>query len=233
MEARYKDTYEAVSKQVPRPRQLQLRKGLAADLAFRIGSEWELFQHKWHVEAIAAAPDKFITAQQTSLDAGIKKANVDHFVQLLHGGPLSFPARPKQREVEALIDRRGFNVTFDSCETWMAEAAKDLDSTYSSKVQGIVSTSQDSCVLDLLKAARNALAHGSGGSLKRLNEMVRERQPGEKIGLTGSINDDLKRDANQIRYVAVYIHGRAPGASQQRVQKLAQRVREIAEQLRV
>jgi len=233
MEARYADTYLAVSDHVKNPRQLQLRKGLAADFAFRVGSEWELFQHKWHVVAITASPDKFIAAQQTSLDAGIKKANIDHFVTLLHGDKLTLPVKPKQTEVEALIDPRGFNVTFDSCETWMKEASIDLDSTYADKVRGIVSTSPDSCVLDLLKAVRNALAHGSGGSLSRLNEMVKERPSGGKLGLTGSVNDGLKRDTNKIHDVAVYLHGRAPGSSKQRVQKLAQRVREIAEQLRV
>lgn len=233
MEARYADTYQAVSDHVKNPRQLQLRKGLAADFAFRLGSEWELFQHKWHVVAVTASPDKFVTAQQASLDGGIKKANIDHFVKLLHGGALTIPSRPKQAEVEALLDPRGFNVTFDSCETWMTEAARDLDTVYADKVKGIVATSPDSCVLDLLKAVRNALAHGSGGSLSRLNEMVKERPPGEKVGLTGSVNDGLKRDTNQIRDVAVYLHGRAPGSAKQRVQKLAQRVREIAEQLRV
>ncbi|MBD8535073.1 hypothetical protein [Plantibacter sp. CFBP 13570] len=233
MESRYSDTYNAVSDHVKNPRRLQLLKGLAADFAFRLGSEWELFQHRWHIVAVTASPEKFIDAQQGSLDGGIRKANVDHFVKLLHGGPLILPARPKQSEVEALIDPRGFNVTFDSCETWMTEAARDLDATYADKVRGIVATSPDSCVLDLLKAVRNALAHGSGGSLSRLNDMVRERPAGEKVGLTGSVNDGLKRDANKIRDVAVYIHGHPPGSSKQRVQKLAQRVREIAEQLRV
>ncbi|MCM3614602.1 hypothetical protein M3672_09150 [Microbacterium enclense] len=233
METRYADTYQAVSDHVKNPRQLQLRKGLAADFAFRLGSEWELFQHKWHVVAVTSAPDRFVTAQQASLDAGVKKASIDHYVRLLHGGALTVPSKPKQGQVEALLDPRGYNVTFESCETWMTEAARDLDSRYSDKVRGIVATAPDACVLDLLKGIRNALAHGSGGSLSRLNELVKERPSGEKVGLSGSVNDGLKRDTNKIRDVAVYLHGRAPGSAKQRVQKLAQRVREIAEQLRV
>ncbi|HLV57154.1 MAG TPA: hypothetical protein VKY71_16465 [Actinotalea caeni] len=233
MEARYADTYAAVSDHVKNPRQLQLRKGLAADFAFRLGSEWELFQHKWHVVAIAAAPDSFVKAQQAILDTGVRKGNLDHFVQLLHGAPLSIPAKPKQGEIEALLDPRGFNVTFDSCETWATEASRDLDTRYADKVRGIVATAPDACVLDLLKAIRNTLAHGSGGRLARLNQMVKERTSGSKIGLTGSVNAGLKRDTNQVRDVAVYLHGRATGTARQRVQVLSQRLREIAEQLRV
>jgi len=70
------------------------------------------------VVAVTASPDKFVTAQQASLDGGIKKASIAHFVKLLHGGALTIPSKPKQAEVEALLDPRGFNVTFDSCETW-------------------------------------------------------------------------------------------------------------------
>jgi hypothetical protein len=214
-----------------------LRKGLAVDAAFRLGSEWETFQHSWHVAAIAKDSTKLIASERQRIEEIVSKvpeANREVFnVTFTHQNL----TRLKGSDIERLLDPQNRNITFADTSAWREQTNKYLSRTYMAKVNRIYSSDADSCVLELLKSLRNAIAHGSLDAKARLNRAVRPRA--NQLGISGPENDALLRDTYGIRDIGTYLHGwtGATGLRLQpegtRVALIHTRVADIAKLLRV
>lgn len=228
---RFEKTYRAV---VSGGNELGLRKGLASDYAFRLGGEWELFQHRWHVAAISKSPSVFRKRIQDEVDAALlKNATFKMHLEVIEARSFEVPQWPSAPQIEKFLDPLGYNISFDSGETWIRKAKADLSPTHWKKVEAIVTTPEDSCVLDAIKAIRNRIAHGSDGSRTRLNTFVRARPATSNEGLVGAINNPLLRVSNEVRDVATYLHGGYGTPSKLRVAWLSDRIGAVAGRLRV
>lgn len=233
-EDRYQEVYSAVGGSST-AKHLPLRKGLTTDLAFRIGTEWELFQHRWHIAAISKQPARFAQLQQEVLDTALKKnSDVRHILNSISPNATTVPARLKVEQIDALIDPDGFNVTFSDPKAWADKAAKHLSAEYAQKVLGVVSDPEAHCVLILAKAVRNVIAHGSSLSRGEFNRAVRTARDLRSPGLKGARNEPLSRAGERdIADPAVYLHAWINDHGMRRVGYLAARLRTIADQLRI
>ncbi len=211
-----------------------LRKGISTDLAFRLGCEWELFQHRWHLAAISRMPSIFVALKQFELDGALKKSNARHLIEAVSPGATSLPNRLTVEQIDALIDPDGYNVTFKDSESWAAESGQHLDKSHADLVRSIVGDPEDECVLTLLRAVRNVIAHQSSGSRTFLNDCIGPRQGGRGLGIVGSKNQGLQRDrTTEVKDVATYLLATRPGAKRKRVLLLVDRAMEISEKLRI
>jgi hypothetical protein len=212
---------------------LTLRKSLTADFAFRVGTEWELFQHRWHLAAISKRPATFVSLVQKRLDVGLEKGEARHILETLWADVTTVHRRLSVDQIDALIDPDGYNVTFKDGQAWAAEAGKHLDPHHADLVRNIVSDPQNESLVALVKAVRNAIAHNSANSLDLLNSHIRSRPVGERGGLVGAINAPLLRDGSvRVRDVPTYLHGWSAAARSRRVTYMATRIVEVAELLR-
>jgi len=229
---RYLDMY-AILESSPSPK-LSLRKSLTTDLAFRVGTEWELFQHRWHLASISNSPAAFVAWAQAELDAGLAKGPARHILDTLWEDATTVPPRLSVEQIDALIDPDGYNVTFKDGEAWAAKAQLHLAPKHAALVCALVSTPEDESLVALLKAVRNAIAHNSSNGLALLNRHVRSRPVGERVGLIGSANTPLLRDgAGQIRDIPTYLHKWSMGAHARRVTVLTTRIVNVASRLRI
>ena len=160
---RYLDMY-AILESSPSPK-LSLRKSLTTDLAFRVGTEWELFQHRWHLASISNSPAAFVAWAQAELDAGLAKGPARHILDTLWEDATTVPPRLSVEQIDALIDPDGYNVTFKDGEAWAAKAQLHLAPKHAALVCALVSTPEDESLVALLKAVRNAIAHNSSNRL--------------------------------------------------------------------
>lgn len=213
---------------------LDLRKSLTSDLAFRVGTEWELFQHRWHIASISKKPATFVAATQKTLDEALRKGEARSILDVLWSNATLVPQRLSVEQIDELIDPDGYNVTFKDGEAWAAKAGSHLAVEYADAVRGIVTSPEDDSLVALLKAVRNVVAHKSTNSLRELNRHVRTRPAGEQVGLVGSANAPLLRDGSaRVRDVQTYLHGWNNAARARRVTVLTTRIVEIAKHLRV
>jgi hypothetical protein len=231
---RYDAVYKAVANARPKD-QLRLRKGLTTDFAFRIGTEWELFQHRWHVASIARSPEVFIRQQQQTLDLFLaKNTAARHILLTLHPDAVQIPSRLTLGTVDALIDPDGYNVTFKDPASWANMTANHLSEEYAAKVKTVVSDRELNCVLVLVKTLRNVLAHGSTASLADLNSAVLMTEGDKGRGLVGDVNRPLARaGTKKIQEPAVYLHAWLHAYELRRVGYLSRRIMAASEALRI
>lgn len=242
---RYTNLYEAVKYDRTT---LRLRQGLTADVAFRLASDWEIFQHEWYIAAISKKPTKFRQRVQTDMEAKLEKMSLRpqlEALEVLQPGSPIWTGALSGEQIAALADPSGYNVTFASNRAWLKESAINLDSVFVDKVRSIASKPEHACVLDVLRALRNVIAHGSSGSVRRLNACIAPRPKGklnsagggndeEPVGLVGAANSFLLRPGGRkIQSVPRYLHGDVEASGKtRRVTLLIGRIEEIAEMLR-
>lgn len=212
---------------------LELRRGLAGDAAFKLGTLWEIFQHKWHIATISRRPGVLRQRVQGELDEALKKGPAAHIIKSLAPVALTVPNRLRVAEIESLIDPDGYNLSFNDCEVWARRASTDLDPAYANLVRAIVGDATNASLIALVKAARNALAHSSAGSMQTLNDAARVQPTAGGNGLVGQSNAALARDGNRIRDIGTYLYAWVHTAQTRRIHILHQRLPEIAERLRL
>lgn len=212
------------------PDRASLRKGLAVDAMFRLGVEWELLQHRWHVAAISRDPSKVIAREIEHIAAvqgKVRKNSARVFdVSINHRKP----TRLKQSEIEQLVDPQDRNLGFADMQAWRRVATKDLASIYVERVCRLADDPKSASFLDLVKSMRDYIAHGSRDASRRLNRMVAPRIDGE-AGLVGSINEPLARAQNGIRDLGTYLNDLGYPATN-RLDLIHLRVQGLAEKLR-
>src|SRR5690606_25157096 len=103
---------------------LARRRGLVSDLGFRIGTEWELFQHRWHIACISKEPSVFVATLQMKLDAAVGDLPGQGLVPGLTGFRPTYPKRLTADQIEDLLDGSGWNITFRTLEEWKRETRK-------------------------------------------------------------------------------------------------------------
>ncbi|MEO5920183.1 MAG: hypothetical protein ABIQ01_03490 [Pseudolysinimonas sp.] len=216
-----------------------LRKGLAVDAAFRLGSEWELFQHRWHVACIARDGSRLIAEQESKVaDAISKLPTATREVLGVTAGHLSL-SRLTGSQIERLVHPLDRNVVFPDVAAWSRVAKRYLAPPYVGRVQRIQSSIESSSLLDLLKALRNAIAHGSRDSKGRLNRLASARVAGGTEGLAGNRNAPLVRAKYGIADIGTYLHtwtglpGYRTFAEGNRMTLIHDRTQDIAKALRV
>lgn len=232
---RYVELFDAVGTS---PNHTDLRRGLATDAAFRLGSEWESLQHRWHIAAIANGPHRLI---QQRLDAVSRKVeSLDQGTRTV----FSVNVAPSKKtsltrsEIELLIDDDGRNVTFKDSTDWAKKSDSVLTGASHARVRAIVADESQASVLDLLKALRNVIAHSSSNATELLNLAVRARVDG--VGLVGAENAPFVIPKSSAGDVGKYLHSwiRDPRfnrfeAEGTRMSLLHRRVLAIAENLRL
>jgi hypothetical protein len=228
---RYRKLYDALEGS---PEVTNLRKGISVDAVFRLGSAWEIFQHNWHIAAIAQDSSKIIERSETTANNKIEA--IDDALVDLYGIKLTKKPQSKhltKQQIELLLDPSSRNVTFFDMADWVKAARRDMTSSHIAKLQRINSNEEDSCVLDLLKAIRNVIAHGSENANALLTLAVRPRS--SKVGIVGPKNDSLIRAKYAINDIGTYLHGwpaaKPRSADMTRVALLHQRVKDIAQTL--
>jgi len=214
---------------------LARQRGVVSDLAFRLGGELELFQHRWHIAVISKEPATFVAGLQKRLDEAVKNLPGHGLVPGLANLHLAYPSRLTADQIETLLDGNGWNITFTTLDAWQKAAGKDFTSRYRAAVGRVANAPEDACVLELVKATRNFIAHGSDKSRREFNACVAPRSVAQEgPGLTGNVNSALARGTvKSVRSVGVYLQGRAtPGASR-RISALTDRLAVVAAQLKV
>jgi len=213
---------------------LARQRGLVSDFAFRLGGEWELFQHRWHIAVISRAPTQFITSLQSSLDDAVAALPGHGIVPALNSFHPKYPKRLPADTIESLLDGSGYNITFRTVGEWKTATTRDFTKEYSSRVARIANAPDDACVLELVKAVRNFIAHRSTQSRATLNACIAARTvPSQGPGLVGSPNVGLARGgAKRVLDVGVYLQGRAAKGMPRRVTVLTDRLQAIASTLR-
>jgi hypothetical protein len=212
---------------------LGLRRALAGDAVFKLGTLWEVFQHKWHVASVSRSPFVLRTRIQNELDDALRKGPAAHILTSLKPEALAVPARLKVAEIERLLDPDGYNLSFKDCEVWARRADADLDPRHADLVRAIVQDAEAATLVALLKALRNALAHSSAGSMKTFNSAARRRPTNGGYGLVGQGNAALVRDSNRVRDVGTYLYAWVHGSQRRRIHLLHSRIAEVAERLRL
>lgn len=117
---------------------LALQRGLVSDLAFRMGGEWELFQHRWHIAVISKEPARFVGTLQGQLDQAVDGLPGHGLVAALGTFKPTYPSRLRSDQIEALLDGDGYNITFPTLDTWRRQAGKHFTPTYAGRVARLV-----------------------------------------------------------------------------------------------
>lgn len=207
------------------------QKGATIDFIFRVGGEFELFQHNWTIATISKKPSRFVSRLNRELADEVKKLPGRTYVTALGSLSLSYPRRPTAVQIEALLDKSGQNVTFKNVKAWRSSAARDLAPPYIGKLARIAQNDEDVWPLDLLKSVRNTIAHGSARSKEDLNDRLSPYSTANKKGCTGLLNEPLKRTGTtKVRDVSTYLYAAVPGG--RRVDVLVDRVIDVVDKLR-
>ncbi len=209
---------------------VELRRGLAMDMVFRVGVEWEVLQHQWHIAAINKRP-KTLIEQQYKVTVDAVNASRGPKVLEVFAPTVRKPRHLNLVQVNKVLDAAGRNITFTNSSDWVKEAKKQLDPSYSDLVKAAGAPPANACVLDLLKGLRNATGHQSAQAMKHLGSLVKKRQQGARIGISGTINEPLVRAENGIGNIGAYLEGRAAANGQTRALFLCSRVVAIAKLL--
>ncbi|ACZ22780.1 hypothetical protein Sked_28780 [Sanguibacter keddieii DSM 10542] len=210
------------------------KKGATADYIFRVGGEFELFQHRWHIAAISKKPSKFVASLNQTLATKVQALPGHGIISALGSLSLAYPAWLTAEQIETLLDESERNVTFKDVAEWKKAASKQLDSPFDSKVAQIAQSLEDTWALNLLKSTRNVIAHSSKSSLKDLNTRLAPHSPTNPDGITGSANAKLSRGVTngvpkKVGDVSVYLH--AVQGGERRADVLADRVVAIVNKL--
>lgn len=213
------------------------KKGATADYIFRIGGEFELFQHNWHIAAISRKPSTFVALLNQAAATKIQTLQGYSLFPKLASSAPTYPTWPTAEQIEKLLDESERNVTFKNVAEWKKQAGRQLDPAFSSKVAQIAQSLQDAWALDFLKSARNLIAHNSTASKDDLNErLVPYNASANPKGITGTANIKLNRGTTngvptKVGDVSVYLH--AVQGGERRADVLADRVVAIVNKLQV
>ncbi|WP_380165619.1 hypothetical protein [Jannaschia sp. R86511] len=134
---------------------------------------WELLLSRWHIRAIVRDSSeyrKFLTASAANLGLSGTPAQL-HTAGYL-ATTLHIPSHLTIRQVEAMLDARDRNVTFKSKRDAMSLSARRLAPPHMAKMRKI--TDDDWRLLSLAQSVRNAIAHGSGQSLREMNAAIQD-----------------------------------------------------------
>ncbi len=133
-------------------------------------------------------------------------------------GRLEFPRHMDRTTVLALVDRRDQNITFSTAREMQDAARRWLVPADHARFDSL--NSGDRAIIDLLISLRNHLAHGSQGSLDRMNDAM---------AMNALHGTGLNRGARSIYNVGSYLkavhHGRT------RLAILVSKVRGVAAKL--
>jgi hypothetical protein len=133
---------------------LPLQRAMAEDAAFRLGGEWELFQHRWHIAAISVKQSTFRKRIQKDLSVALEKGPIRSILESLPPDSLTVPSRFTAVQIEALVDSEGFNLSFHSGDVWARKADTDLEPEHAKLVKAIVADGATSSLVELVKAMR-------------------------------------------------------------------------------
>lgn len=199
---RYVELYEAVGASSSAT---DLRRGLATDAAFRLGTEWESLQHRWHIAAISVRPHRLIEQHLTMVSKRV--SSLDEATRDVFGVSVTPSKKTSltRAEIESLVNDDGKNVTFRDSAEWAKKSAGVLAGTCNARIKTITQDETQSSLLDLLKALRNAIAHGSTNATGLLTHNVRPRGDG-LVGLVGAQNEPFVIRKSSPRDLGKYLH---------------------------
>lgn len=210
-----------------------VKKGAAEDAAFRLGVLWEIFQGDWHVAAISQDPSVFRGTMLGKLNAAVKDTWARGVIEAVSPGALTLAQHPSVSLILKMLDPQDFNVTFADAKAWKKDADKHLGPKHTARVNAVVSDNEASSFLHLVKKMRNHLAHGSTGSKDQFNVAARARVGSARIGLVGTANEPLQRDARGVSDLGKYLRAVPSGGGPVRIQVMHTRLESVAELLRV
>lgn len=210
-----------------------IRRRLAVDAVFRLGVEWELLLHQWHVAAVSVDPSKLI-GRHVSMIAKENLNLPDVLKAVFHASVTHRDVRVlTRRQIENLLDPRDRNITFRDASDWMSAARRDLSPTFVNKVGRIANELESASLLDFLKAVRDYVAHASPDSTARLNRRATLRSEGATEGLVGERNAPLLRPGGGVGNIGTFLSTDLGYPARTRADFIYERVRGLSTQLRV
>jgi hypothetical protein len=137
---------------------------LAETTALRLAVIWEGFVSDLFVAYINRDCSTYAAHLQRAFEGEFSGKQKEIFQQF---GALSFPAHMDRATVLALVDRQEQNITFRNAQEMRDRARQWLIAADQARFQAL--NGRDRASIDLLVSIRNHLAHGSKGSLDRMN----------------------------------------------------------------
>jgi hypothetical protein len=195
------------------------RKQLAEQVFFGAACLWEGF-----VSDLLVA---YCNTDSTALIAN-RTAEVSALVQKKLGATVAnhvrttFPNHLKASTVVAILDVRGYNVTFPTCES-LVDTAKDL--LVAAHQTGFVGLStSDKAAVDAWISVRNCLAHRSKSSFGKMNLAL-------QVATLKPAHTSLARGAHRISDIGSFLDARPTAAGPQRLLCFLAAMRSIASRL--
>jgi hypothetical protein len=145
-----------------------LAKALSVDAFLRAAVAWESFRSDWHVAAI----NKDASAFRKELLGRFQASVEDKWGGLNRWVSVELPKHPSLDIVSELIDGRGYNVTFGSCDKWVERCSREVVSQWRDKALSL--SSADHRFIDSVSALRDCIAHRSRASIERLDVALKK-----------------------------------------------------------
>lgn len=141
---------------------------LAAQTLMSVATIWECFLNDIIISYIVMDPENFFKYAQEKYERDITKSQENikkHFVTSI---------KPKKISLEFITDVLDYNrrnISYAKVSVLKKEASKLISSEYVKGIRGI--RQHDVAVIDLLRALRNFIAHGSDSSFDTLQKAVK------------------------------------------------------------
>lgn len=141
-------------------------------------TNWESFRTDWHIRAIACDATQFRAWVTTRV---VTAAKSDEKVQALIAGiqedpdgrfEVSLPKHPTMARIAGMLDPNNYNLTFKDQRSSNAKADNHLVPSLAALPKSL--DYLDWKVLAIMIATRNAIAHGSGGSMTYLKQAMND-----------------------------------------------------------
>lgn len=140
-------------------------------------TNWESFRTDWHIRAIACDATQFRAwVTKRVVDAAAKSdEKVKALIKGIQDDPegrfeVALPKHPTMERVAGMLDPNDYNLTFKDKKSSDAKAENHLVPSLAKLPKSL--DYLDWNVLSLMVATRNAIAHGSAGSMEHLKEAM-------------------------------------------------------------
>lgn len=139
-------------------------------------TNWEAFRTDWHIRAIACDATQFRTwVTQRVVDAAKSDENVKALIEGIQADPegrfeVALPKHPTMARVAGMLDPNDYNLTFKDKQSSDKKANNHLVPELAALPKSL--DYLDWKVLALMVATRNAIAHGSVGSMAYLKKAI-------------------------------------------------------------
>jgi len=183
----------------------------------RLAVAFEVFRSDWHVAAINRDSARFAAFEERRIRASIN----EKFPATGMHVRIEVPTHLTLRQVRAMIDADGRNVTFSSPERWIDRVTTHLNGAYRAAVLDLAPA--DLLVVNAVVKIRDCVAHQSPSSSNEMN-----------AALEALADSEFARGQKRLRPsgVAAFLHARPGPLLPRRIVGFHTRLQAISERMR-